>query len=285
MAILKSGPPEPVRSLDEMFAIAHAMEHEAATRYAELGEQARRNGMPELADVFEDLAREERGHEAQVSGWSQKQSGKPPDWAHIKWDLPETFDAEMAGELAGSRIASAYRILSMAVRNEERAFAFWSYVAAEARDPEVREAAERMAREELGHVALLRRERRKAYHAERTTAQPVAARSVAERMAEVAALESKLAELLEASDAAAAHEWAAAARAMSAEATRMSSGAHRAPESGTDAAAIAEHVVDEYLDIVDSTRDEAIALQAQSLAARAIARLAWLRSRASDAAP
>ena len=55
----------------------------------------------------------------------------------------------------------------MAVRNEERAFAFWSYVAAHAEVAEVRQAAETMAHEELGHVSILRRERRNAFHAER----------------------------------------------------------------------------------------------------------------------
>ena len=68
---------------------------------------------------------------------------------------------------AHPRLLSAYRALSMAVRNEERAFAFWSYVAAHAGDADIRHAAETMAHEELGHVATLRRERRSAFHAER----------------------------------------------------------------------------------------------------------------------
>ena len=49
-----------------------------------------------------------------------------------------------------------YRVLTIAVRNEERAFAFWSYVAAHADGEEVRLAAETMAKEELEHVAAFR---------------------------------------------------------------------------------------------------------------------------------
>jgi hypothetical protein len=57
----------------------------------------------------------------------------------------------------------------MAVRNEERAFVFWTYMAARKPTNELREAAETMAREELGHVATLRRERRLAFHKQWTT--------------------------------------------------------------------------------------------------------------------
>jgi hypothetical protein len=61
----------------------------------------------------------------------------------------------------------AYRSWAVAVRNEERAFAFWSYVAAHGASPEIRNAAERMAREELEHAKTLRRERRKAFFKDR----------------------------------------------------------------------------------------------------------------------
>jgi len=168
MSLLKTAPPAAVRSLDEVFAIAHAMEHQAAACYGALAQRARAEGVSELADLFEHLAEEERSHATSVAQWSQQRSGTPPDPANIKWELPETFEREAAGELAASRLASAYRVLAMAVRNEERAFEFWSYVAAEAATPEVRRAAEQMAHEELGHVARLRRARRQAYHAERT---------------------------------------------------------------------------------------------------------------------
>jgi hypothetical protein len=45
-----------------------------------------------------------------------------------------------------------------------------------------------------------------------------------------------------------------------------------------DAAATAERLVEDYLDVSDLSRDENVASQAQSLAERAISRLAWLRA-------
>ena len=58
---------------------------------------------------------------------------------------------------------TAYRVLAIAVRNEQRAFAFFAYVAAHAPDQELRQLAEDLAHERLGHAATLRRERRKAW--------------------------------------------------------------------------------------------------------------------------
>ena len=49
----------------------------------------------------------------------------------------------------------------MAVRNGERASAF--YLAAYSDDPEVKKSSETMAKEELGQVDILHRERRRAY--------------------------------------------------------------------------------------------------------------------------
>ena len=45
-----------------------------------------------------------------------------------------------------------------------------------------------------------------------------------------------------------------------------------------DPIAIAERLTEEYLDIGDRSADEATVSQVQSLAAQAVARLAWLRS-------
>ena len=44
MPILRREPPRAAESLDDVFAIAHAMEHEAATRYAELALRMRKEG-------------------------------------------------------------------------------------------------------------------------------------------------------------------------------------------------------------------------------------------------
>ena len=194
MPLLKTEPPAPVKTLEELFAIAYAMEHEAASRYAEIAERMRFEGNPALAEVFERLSADERGHLDGVVQWSERQEGRAPDPALIRWQLPETFDDEGLST-TDPRLLSAYRALATAVRNEERAFAFWSYVAAQAGSSEIRHAAETMAHEELGHVATLRRERRRAFHAEESGDRGRAPDGNGEQKA--AALERRLGDLLE----------------------------------------------------------------------------------------
>lgn len=288
MSLLKAAPRGVVRSLEEIFAIAYAMARKAATRYAELATRARTGGVSELADVFERLAEEKRNHESSILQWSQRRCGKAPDLADIRWELPEIFDEETAGELAVSRLASAYRVLSMAVRNEERAFALWSYIAAESETPALREAAEKMALEELEHVSLLRRARRQAYHAERAVHPQGSPRSSADRLAAAVDLERRLADQLEdlanrltGEESIRARSFAAQSRTMADEIAGLASRDKGEAVEDMDAAAAAERLVEDYLDVADLSRDESIALQAQSLARRAISRLAWLRALAA----
>jgi rubrerythrin len=284
MSLLKSEPSAPVKTLDELFAIAHAMEAEAAARYAEIAARMRAEGDLDLADVFERLSEDEKGHVDGVMRWSDSQRGKAPDPTLIRWQLPETFDDEGIAT-ADPRLLSAYRALATAVRNEERAFAFWTYVAAQAGTPEIRQAAEAMAREELWHVSTLRRERRRAFHAERSAWGGPPEHEGADQ---AAALERHLAELLE----------LLAAKAPPAEGTRLRSfaqearahaeeleeavrtlpvtkHAHGVPD---DPVALAEWLTDRYLDAADHLSDEDALGRVQAIAGRAIARLAWLRS-------
>ncbi len=281
MSLLTREPPRPIESLDELFALAHAMEDEAATRYAQIGARMRAEGNSRLADVFERLSSEERGHIEGIMQWSQAEQGREPDPSLVRWTVPETFDDEGIA-LADPRLLTAYRTLSMAVRNEERAFAFWTYVAAQAEKPEVRRAAEAMAAEELGHVATLRRERRRAFHAERSAA------TGSPGTLDAAELERHLAGQLDAlaaraapPDAARIRQFADEARATAEDLThgplRLTSRAsgERIPE---DAVALSELLVDGYLDAAEGRGDEQAVRRAQALAGRAINRLAWLRA-------
>ncbi|MGX7875535.1 ferritin family protein [Mesorhizobium sp. ORM6] len=152
--------------MDELLAIALTMEKESADRYAGLAERMRAAGRRELADVFDRLVHEETGHIEMVVRWSEQASLKAPEVLPLDIVPEGVFDDEGI-RLASPELADAYRSFAIAVRNEERAFAFWSYVAANGASPEVREAAELMAREELDHAKTLRRERRKAFFADR----------------------------------------------------------------------------------------------------------------------
>jgi len=284
MSLLKTEPSTPVKTLEELFAIAHAMEHEAAERYADIAGRMNDEGNPELAAVFERLSADEKGHLDQVAHWSEQVRGKAPDPALIRWKLPETFDDEGAATI-DPRLQNAYRALAMAVRNEERAFAFWSYVAAQATVPEIQQAAEAMAREELGHVATLRRERRRAFHANRSADAGSVGREPAQ---DAAFLEQRLAELLEPLAALAPEAEQIRMRAFVGEArghTLELEGTPIATPAGSllqvlpdSPIALAELLTERYLEAADSVRDEGELLRVQRFAGRAIARLVWLRS-------
>lgn len=285
MSLLKSEPTDSVKSLEELFAIAAAMEQEAATRYSEIAARMRQEGDPTLAEVFERLSADERGHLDSVVHWSETMKGQAPDPGRIRWQLPETFEDEGLA-MAHPRLLSAYRALSMAVRNEERAFAFWSYVAAHAKTPEIRQAAETMAHEELGHVATLRRERRSAFHAERNPGQADPKDKSGGLV--LAASERRLAELLEPIAANARPQKCVRLQEFVQEARRHADELERSPiavgvaglakEAPADAVALAELLADRYLEAGDALHDEEALARVQALAGRAITRLAWLRA-------
>ncbi|MGJ4930481.1 ferritin-like domain-containing protein [Bradyrhizobium sp. HKCCYLS2038] len=285
--LLRSEPAGSLHSLEEMFALANAMEQEAADRYTELAEEMQRQGRGDLTKVFTDLAAAEREHVDSVAKWSHARTGHAPDASLVRWQAPETFDADAVAEIERSRLMTPYRALSMAVRNEERAFAFWSYLAAYSDNAEIKAASEAMAREELGHVATLRKERRRAYHRENEAGR--APEATAGLSIEAAQLEGHLAELLSLK---ATHENEPASqrlRELAAEASAMALDTMPlltlpAALAHADVVVIAEGLADAYLQRAERVDCPEQLDDLQRLASRAIARLAWLRSMSCDGA-
>ncbi len=299
-----------VRSVAELMDIALGMEEEAARRYEQLAEAVGRTGDAELVQVFRDLADLERRHAAGIAAWSERESGRRPVGKHFTWHFPETFGPEADG--AEARLLTPYRALGIAVRNEERAFAFYAYVAAQAENEAVRQYAEAMAREELEHVATLRTMRRRAYHAEEGPRRP---RPVVNSATELHALAAGLGRtsarvydlaadsLARAGDAAAAGVMRQAAAQESAAAKALARGpegtaADVASEAveGAQAAGLlrgdlltplgaltlalrnAEAVFDIFMRVAERAGDEALMREAQELANGAVERLALVRS-------
>jgi rubrerythrin len=284
MSLLKSEPPAPVRSLEELLAIAYVLEHEAASHYAAFAEQARRERLDDLAALFGQLAEEERHHEHSVVAWSRQLCGKLPDAGAVRWELPETFDQAKGAELASSRLATAYRILSVAVQNEERAFALWSHIAAHADATGIREAAETMARQELQHAWQLRRARRQAYHAE---GRDKARHADAKTLAGLAAGETRLADQLDMAAVTAGGSDAVELRRLATESRGLAAdldgnpAAQDSRQAETDILTLAERLVEDYLEIGDRAADEAVIARSQAMAERAVLRLAQLRAMGS----
>jgi hypothetical protein len=182
-----------------------------------------------------------------------------------------------------------YRALASAVRHEQRSFAFWAYVSAHADKPEVKVAAERMALEELEHVSLLRRERRKAFHAERQGAASVQGPIA---LASLAAMERRLATLIEQNPqcaaggsefavllAAAARDAASKLDTLDAARSHPQLLAPSLPANlNQDVTAIAEYLAEAYLRLADAAREASVLSVAQELAKAAVYRLGTLES-------
>ncbi len=275
MSLLKSEPFASVTSMEELLAIAYAMEREAIDGYTRLADYMRRENRPDMVAVFERLVGEESQHLGNVEDWSEKINGRKPDLAHLRWEPVDTFDDEGAGTIA-PELLSAYRALAMAVRNEERAFLFWTYVAAQTDQDSLRAAAERMAREELGHLTTLRRERRRAFHAEQDAKPRVPALGVSE-------LELRLAAQLEAAAANATGTNAAKLEELAREARERSS-SQKVQPFGTSPllskgvaedvskrmAPLCELLLDCYLDFGERLPDQESRSRAQQFAAGAV---------------
>ncbi|MBW9074874.1 ferritin-like domain-containing protein [Agrobacterium deltaense] len=170
MSRLNAEPPV-LTTMHAVLETAARMEQEAIDGYRALRQRMLDENQPALATVFDRLIAEEESHLRQVDIWAAETAPADRTGTIAAPDLSPMFDAEGA-DMVPPETLDAYRAFSAAVRNEERAFMFWSYVAAQAPSADVRQAAEKMAREELGHVATMRRERRQAFHAARVAAPP-----------------------------------------------------------------------------------------------------------------
>ncbi len=295
MGILKREPPGPVTSVDELLAVAHAMELEAGRRYRELADHMRRQGEAQLASLFDFLAEIEDKHAQVIDARAQAVIGKPVDPARVRWELPENFDEEEAR----SHLLTPYRALAIAVRNEERAFAFFSYLAANAEDDAVRRLAEDGAKDELDHAALLRRERRKAWRGQGRDAQAgprtEAVGSLAELLARAAAIEhaaaaehrALAATLTAGGDEPLARLFAQAADDEQSAGDEAAARLGQAPESTPhpagpahtvrDGLRILEDTFERFAHISERSTDETMLIESQKLAERALRRLTYVK--------
>lgn len=296
-------PLRPIGTAEELMDVAVGMEHEAALRYEQLAGMVARQGKSDLAALFGRLADLEKAHERELIQWAERDGLRPPQPVRFDWRMPETFD-----QAEGTQLFGPYEALVAAVRNEERAFAFYTYVAASALTEEVRRRAEGMAREELEHVSLLRRWRRETYHAARQPRRRTP-RTLAELFALSAAMEIASAEVNDAAAAAVgasgALEAAAVLRRLADKARghaggaapnlRGSNAAEGARASGllrpgslTAEGAVrlsiqdAEEILDTYLAAAEHATEETLLNEAQKLAEQSLGRLALTRSLLAD---
>ena len=157
-----------VKNTSDLMTIALKAEREAIRRYSHLAELMHQGGNKSAAVLFERMIREEEEHERLITEWmAQEQIEENPEIAPVRWRDPNVSTV-YDDEARDPDYSSPYRALAFAVHNEEITFRYYTHVAAHSAHSDVRKYAEVLAREELGHAALLRAERRRAYHAERS---------------------------------------------------------------------------------------------------------------------
>lgn len=286
----------PLASLAELLAVAEAMEREAAARYRELAAQMAAADNDELAELFRRLEIAERGHEEGIARRAAALDLAPATDS-VAWQTGEVFAPDdMADE--DPYTLGAYRALSIAVHNEERAFAFFTYAAAHAADDEVRRLAEDLAHEELEHAAILRRERRKAWRRQPRTAarSPLPPGSPDELHAFMTSLEGGLATrhraLADAARKAGDPTSAEALCSVADAAAALVPGGHSVPATAADempAAADAEPLracladleaaYEAYMRTAETAASEVVMREAQALAESTIRRSAAIRAR------
>jgi len=288
--LLTAVPPGPVRSLAELYAIAFDFAQKATQRYGALAARGD-EGFSPLRRVFEALVARERDRADNLSAACLVACGKRPDVSDLGWAPIDLVPLAELAEIGNSGLSTAYTAWALAVRQRQRAFVFWTYVAALAEDAPVRQTAEDLAREALRDGNLLRRERRLAWRSERSIATDADADAGATEQPESAAL---LESLLLRDMMTWAHGLDPSQRRQ-----LLTLGAAPLPEplppvdGGDEGAADieqvkrralrrAEQLSNIYLDEADRAADQSGMELAQKLAAQSIMRLAGLRQLASE---
>ncbi|VAW64107.1 hypothetical protein MNBD_GAMMA09-1282 [hydrothermal vent metagenome] len=159
---------EKVTTMCDLVSVALQAEREAIRQYSRLAESMHRANNKSVAALFERMVIEEAAHEASLLNWMSKQGivfdEASADAGLMSWSLPHVSAAAYSEDACDPYYSTPYKALAFAVHNEEIAFHFYTRVAAYSEDTELQKYAENLAREELAHAALLRAERRFAYH-------------------------------------------------------------------------------------------------------------------------
>ena len=132
---------------DEILNRAIGKEEEASSNYQSM---AKRASNPGTQTMFRELAKEEEKHRTILTKWK---SGRFPG-------CPASSLAEVSGigegrDIKFDRDLTPEEAMRLAIREEERAVAFYGSLAKGLEDAEARCLAERLAAEEEGHRSKL----------------------------------------------------------------------------------------------------------------------------------
>lgn len=278
--------PAPIRDLPELYATALHQAELAARRYGALAAHPGKN-LEALRPIFEALTARENIRINAIKKDCIEACRAPPDMGRLPATFMDLVPAQELADISQSSLSTPYIAWALAVRHRRRAFIYWTYVAALAKQPAISVAAESLAREALMDANLLRRERRLAWQNEHKLA---AENDSGEKNASAALLESLLRrdviawsqtlppetgrQLLYAGTLGPSHHSAAPSENIEMPTLEIEQIKRRALQR-------AEQLLNVYLDEADRAKDQRSLEFAQELASRSIARLADLRAAAS----
>ncbi len=142
-----------IGTVEELLAHAHALEQEAADRYAMLADQMEVHNNPEVAGLFRKLAEIEGKHAQHVERMSEGvELPELSPWEY-KWDTPESPEALDPQEM--HYLMTPHHALNLALRHEKLGAEFFDKVANSVQTDELKALAKQLAEEEYEHVRLL----------------------------------------------------------------------------------------------------------------------------------
>jgi len=156
----------PVSSVDELFSIALTLGQNMVLCCERLAKEMTACQNEDSAHTFEDLADRENTH----LGLIRKQAEHAG--ARLDVDIDDIWlDQDLRGVLAreiadNPYLMTPYRVLQLAVINNERVFEILSTLAANQEDDSIRQHAEALARGQLAEISGLRLRRRQASRSE-----------------------------------------------------------------------------------------------------------------------
>lgn len=138
----------------ELF-LAHALtlENEAADGYQEIGDSMAVHNNPEVAGLFFQMATYGRMHADEVRGLATGlELPHIPPWEY-SWEDGESPESPSMDKV--HYMMQPAQALTLAMKAERQAHAFYAGVAEATSNPRIRELASQFAAEEAGHVRLL----------------------------------------------------------------------------------------------------------------------------------
>lgn len=155
-----------IDSTSELLSIALAAMRQAIRRYSEHALKMREHGNDEAAAVFERLVAKEQGYAKKITEWASLEGIViNADATPVSWKDPGV-ETDYDVQARNPHRCTPYKALAFAAHNKERAFLFYTYVAADSHAADVCHHAKVLARAELDHAASLRALRRRAWHAQ-----------------------------------------------------------------------------------------------------------------------